>query len=1417
MWQKTIFLLISLQVALISSQERISCNYVQASPMYPYTCHLTINNPNGLDDFTEIAGFHIANRGNADVTFLSATFQNTRNIPSIICRQFPNIRELYMTASNIENIGESSFAGCDNLNQVTLVMNRINAIPDNTFRSNIHLTILNMAQNGIRVLGPNAFAGTRLTTIDLSFNEINMFSSATFAAVGQTLTSLLLIANSITSLPNGAFAGLRNLQNLHLSGNIFTNIPNNIFRELDNLMLLHVINCGLSQPNVDWFTDMRALKEIHMESNGIASLPDGLFARSRRLTNVYLAGNNLTQITGAPFGTSLPALEILSVSDNAIHGVDSRFFDVAENLNSLYLSGNTCSNENFQMTFDGRDGVRTRLERCFRGFGPEVIECRYELSGDLYACHMNIRNPVGNEFNSIGGTHVGGQGNNNVQTVDIIGGNTRNVPQIICQQFPQVSAMLIFDDFVDIINPQAFSTCRNLRQLHLGLNTIMEVPDNTFSNSPFLEELYLGSNFIVSIAPNAFAGTVLNFLDLSYNQLGALNAAWFAPVSSTLRVLDLINSRISSIPSDTFVGLTGLQDLFLNSNRLTGLNPDAFVPLVNLRDLSLSYCDLMELNPQWFRTLTNLTILSINRNGITELPENIFNALTRLDQLFFYENQIVNIRAESFGASLPSIGLLYGPQNLINSFDPEMLDRGTSLDILNFANNLCANFNQQGVRGDLDLARQNLAECTTNYAAPLTASCEYDRMITGRIYWCRMTLSNPLGRNDITTIEGDHLPASNDDQVALVEISGQNTRIIPSVMCRQFRSMQILEIIDSNLHEINEDGFQGCGFLRELTIMNNRIRSIPARAFVAATNLQVLVLASNGIEDISPYAFAQTNIQVLDLTHNNIGRFDPFTYTPIAGSLRILRLTDNNIRAIPENAFDRLSNLVDLELNGNQIPSIPHNAFFGAVNLQILQIANCRLERLEPATFSRLTFLRDLELALNQIDLLPDDIFDLPNLETLGLDGNNLRILDANAFGRSINSLMSIDASLNRITAFDPEMIRVNASINSINLSFNQCTDLSFTDIPLFRDEVLERLSGCISTFEETQLTCNYALESGTMYICELAINNPNDRLRFTDIAGTHMEGRNDNSVRFLTALEQNTRSIPALLCQRFRNIESLVFADSRVEAIAVEAFQNCNNLFSLNLAGNNIMLIPDNLFRGNPNLNILNLANNRIERLFPGLFQGTRIAALDIELNNFRTFDPAWLAPVAGNLMWLYLQNNQITRFPRNAFSSFTRLSLLEMSGNRDLFMPSDAFNGLSFLFILQMANCGINNLNHRWFDDLRDLTFLEIDSNGITELPVEIFNLPSLEHLGFAFNRVSRLDLRSFGGHAGEFVHIDAENNQINAIDRQFFVNARNLDTFLLAGNVCNNNNFIDVRQNRDNVMQILEPCFNNFNATA
>lgn len=180
---------------------------------------------------------------------------------------------------------------------------------------------------------------------------------------------------------------------------------------------------------------------------------------------------------------------------------------------------------------------------------------------------MTVRNPIGNEFSTIDGEHLGGQNNANVQLVDIISGNTRNIPQIICQQFPQITAMLIINSNVQIINTQSFSNCGNLERLHLGDNSIMIVPDNTFSGNPRLTELHLGTNRIITVAPNAFAGTVLSILDLSNNFLQRVDGSWLRPVASTLRSLDLIGSSISQIDSNAFEGLTGLTGLFLSDNR----------------------------------------------------------------------------------------------------------------------------------------------------------------------------------------------------------------------------------------------------------------------------------------------------------------------------------------------------------------------------------------------------------------------------------------------------------------------------------------------------------------------------------------------------------------------------------------------------------------------------------------------------------------------------------------------------------------------------------------------------------------------------------------------------------------------------------------------------------------------------------
>jgi Leucine-rich repeat (LRR) protein len=201
------------------------------------------------------------------------------------------------------------------------------------------------------------------------------------------------------------------------------------------------------------------------------------------------------------------------------------------------------------------------------------------MVGTDYVCHMSVRNPLGNQFSAIEGDHLSGRGNADVRILDIVSSNTRNVPEIICQQFPQVTRMLIYDDFVETINQQAFAACANLELLHLGRNLITIVPVNTFANSPRLRELYLGTNLIRTIHPTSFTGTVIDHLDLSDNFLGTVNSLWFQPITQTLRSLDLLAARITNIPVQAFSNLTGLTALYLNMNSLTGLDGKKFFKL----------------------------------------------------------------------------------------------------------------------------------------------------------------------------------------------------------------------------------------------------------------------------------------------------------------------------------------------------------------------------------------------------------------------------------------------------------------------------------------------------------------------------------------------------------------------------------------------------------------------------------------------------------------------------------------------------------------------------------------------------------------------------------------------------------------------------------------------------------------------
>jgi Leucine-rich repeat (LRR) protein len=173
------FLKFSKSASIIRDSDNIACTYDSA---LEYTCWLDISNPNGRDDFETISGQHLSGFGNADVLTVSAYVQNTQNVPSVICRQFPNLESLIMIYSEIQDVTADAFSECRHLVYLNLNHNAIRQLPDNWLRNSENLESLNVFDNLISEISESAFAGTKIDNLDLTENHLE---SVNLAVLGE--------------------------------------------------------------------------------------------------------------------------------------------------------------------------------------------------------------------------------------------------------------------------------------------------------------------------------------------------------------------------------------------------------------------------------------------------------------------------------------------------------------------------------------------------------------------------------------------------------------------------------------------------------------------------------------------------------------------------------------------------------------------------------------------------------------------------------------------------------------------------------------------------------------------------------------------------------------------------------------------------------------------------------------------------------------------------------------------------------------------------------------------------------------------------------------------------------------------------------------------------------------------------------
>ncbi|XP_024893667.1 leucine-rich repeat transmembrane neuronal protein 4-like, partial [Temnothorax curvispinosus] len=212
----------------------------------------------------------------------------------------------------------------------------------------------------------------------------------------------------------------------------------------------------------------------------------------------------------------------------------------------------------------------------------------------------------------------------------------------------------------------------------------------------------------------------------------------------------------------------------------------------------------------------------------------------------------------------------------------------------------------------------------------------------------------------------------------------QGNRI--SVLKREsFRGLPNLERLhlDGNVVPLSGHLFAELGHLQSLSLIFNKIDSIPKDSFAGLSSLMWLYLGHNDIEAIEAESFSNVNpgLLYLWLNSNKISRVAPGSFAGLT-ELSRLHLDYNRLEELPSGAFRGLNKLEDLYLNDNRITSVSRSLFRDLVSLKRLYLQQNEISALEPGTFRELSQLELLRLDGNKLSHIVVGTFaGLSNLE----------------------------------------------------------------------------------------------------------------------------------------------------------------------------------------------------------------------------------------------------------------------------------------------------------------------------------------------------------------------------------------------------------------------------------------------------
>lgn len=250
---------------------------------------------------------------------------------------------------------------------------------------------------------------------------------------------------------------------------------------------------------------------------------------------------------------------------------------------------------------------------------------------------------------------------------------------------------------------------------------------------------------------------------------------------------------------------------------------------------------------------------------------------------------------------------------------------------------------------------------------------------------------------DLLAIRGDAF--KNVSATHLYLNQGNRISVLKRESFRGLPNLQRLHL-DSNVVPLSGHLFAELGQLQSLSLVFNKIDSIPRDSFAGLSSLMWLYLGHNDIGAVEAESFSNINPELLYLwlNNNNISRIAPGSFAGLT-ELNRLHLDYNRLEGLPIGAFRGLNKLEDLYLNDNRITSVSRALLRDLVGLKRLYLQRNEISALEPETFRELPQLEQLRLDGNKLSHIVVGTFaGLSNLEDIKLSDNHIRTVDNGAF-----------------------------------------------------------------------------------------------------------------------------------------------------------------------------------------------------------------------------------------------------------------------------------------------------------------------------------------------------------------------------------------------------------------------------------